>query len=51
MSSVVRDTLHSIYGKTAQLQNTLCLAPIEHCQIKGSVVSCNCYTVTYQVGI
>jgi len=41
MSRVVRDTLHSLYGKTAQLQTTVYLAAIERSQIKGSVVCRN----------
>ena len=41
MSQVAQDTLGSIYGKTAQLQNTVNLTPIKRSQIQGSVVCCN----------
>jgi hypothetical protein len=41
MSYVARNTLHSIYGKTTQSQNTVYLAPIKRSQIKGSVICRN----------
>jgi len=38
ISCLAQDSLHSMYGKTAQLQNTLFLAPIKCSQTKGSEV-------------
>jgi len=51
MSRVMQDALHLIYGKTTLLQITVYLAPIQRSQIKRSVVCCDCWTVTYPVGI
>jgi len=42
MSGVSQITLHSIYGKTAQLQIAGYLAPIKRSDIKGSVVCGDC---------
>ena len=42
MPGVAWDTLHSIYGKTTQLQITVYFAPIKCSQIEGSVICCDC---------
>jgi len=51
MSWVAQDILHSIYGKTAQLQITVYLTQIMRSHIKRSGIYHDCETVTYPVGI